>query len=57
MKLLFFRIFERRYGSHKFASYLIANQVVTTLLEVLTVLSLRYVGFDLHNGGHLPPGP
>ncbi|XP_018015377.1 ubiquitin-associated domain-containing protein 2 [Hyalella azteca] len=55
--MYYFRIFERRYGSHKFASYLIANQCVTTLLETVTVLSLHYAGFDLHNGGHLPPGP
>ena len=53
----FNRVFERRYGSHKFASYLTANLVLTTLLEIATVLSLHYLGFDLHNGGHLPPGP
>uniref|UniRef100_A0A2P2I653 Ubiquitin-associated domain-containing protein 2-like n=1 Tax=Hirondellea gigas TaxID=1518452 RepID=A0A2P2I653_9CRUS len=55
--MYYFRIFERRYGSHKFASYLMANQCITTLLEVVTVLVLHYFRWDLYNGGHLPPGP
>ncbi|MCL4116458.1 UNVERIFIED_CONTAM: hypothetical protein GTU68_010657, partial [Idotea baltica] len=51
------RIFERRYGSRKFASFLIASQVLSVALEVASVLLLQWVGIDLHGGGYLPPGP
>lgn len=51
------RVFERRYGSHKFASCLVASQVLTTVLEVLTILTLQWLAIDLHSGGFLPPGP
>nr|XP_027207029.1 ubiquitin-associated domain-containing protein 2-like [Penaeus vannamei] len=55
--IYYFRVFERRYGSHKFASCLVASQVLTTVLEVLTILTLQWLAIDLHSGGFLPPGP
>ncbi|KAG0715110.1 Ubiquitin-associated domain-containing protein 2 [Chionoecetes opilio] len=55
--IYYFRVFERRYGSHKFASFLVASQVITTVLEVLTILTLQWFAIDLHSGGFLPPGP
>ncbi|XP_066988751.1 ubiquitin-associated domain-containing protein 2-like [Macrobrachium rosenbergii] len=55
--IYYFRVFERRYGSRKFASCLVASQVLTTVLEVLTILTLQWLAIDLHSGGFLPPGP
>ena len=69
----FFRVFERRYGSRKYAvsnefhsaksfltyfypqSYLLSNLVVSSLLEVGIVYSLRYFGDVSINV--LPSGP
>lgn len=55
--IYYFRVFERRYGSHKFACCLVATQFLTTLLEVLAVIVLQASSLDLHTGGLLPPGP
>ena len=33
--LLYFRIFERRYGSRKFASYLVGTSILTSVFEFL----------------------
>lgn len=55
--IYYFRVFERRYGSRKFWSYLVVSQVLTTVLEVLTILILQWLTIDLHSGGYLPPGP
>ncbi|GLH07449.1 hypothetical protein R5R35_014251 [Gryllus longicercus] len=55
--IYYFRVFERRYGSHKFASYLLATCTVATILETVAIISLQYVDIDVHNGGYLPPGP
>ncbi|KAF4526996.1 hypothetical protein B566_EDAN001543 [Ephemera danica] len=53
----FSRIFERRYGSHKFSSYLLATCTIATLIEVGVVCGLRALGLDWHQGGLLPAGP
>ncbi|KAJ4442425.1 hypothetical protein ANN_04011, partial [Periplaneta americana] len=50
-------IFERRYGSHKFASYLLATCTIATILETSVILVLQQLEIDLHSGGYLPPGP
>lgn len=50
----YFRIFERRFGSHKFSSYLLATGLLATLFEVAVACSIR--PFGLHDG-LLPPGP
>ncbi|XP_063242166.1 ubiquitin-associated domain-containing protein 2-like isoform X2 [Bacillus rossius redtenbacheri] len=55
--IYYFRVFERRYGSHKFASYLLATCTVATLLETAVILALQQFDVDLHSGGYLPPGP
>lgn len=52
--IYYFRIFERRYGSHKFSSYMLAACAVTTILELLTILILRQ--FDIEITA-LPTGP
>jgi len=50
----YFRIFERRFGSHKFSSYLLATGLLATLFEVAVVCSISPLGF---HDGLLPPGP
>ncbi|XP_021932589.1 ubiquitin-associated domain-containing protein 2-like isoform X2 [Zootermopsis nevadensis] len=55
--IYYFRIFERRYGSHKFASYLLATCTIATILETAAILVLQQFDIDLHSGGYLPPGP
>lgn len=55
--IYYFRVFERRYGSHKFASYLLATCTIATILETTAILVLQYLDIDLHSGGYLPPGP
>ena len=54
---LWFRIFERRMGSQKFASHLLATSLVSLLLEVTCVLVIKALGWDSYHSGHLPPGP
>lgn len=44
--LYYFRIFERRYGSHKYASSLLATTVVTTFVEVLVAVGLHWAEFE-----------
>ncbi|UYV70177.1 UBAC2 [Cordylochernes scorpioides] len=53
--IYYFRIFERRYGSHKFASYLLAVFTVATFLEMATVCALSRA--DILHISHLPSGP
>ncbi|XP_037075631.1 ubiquitin-associated domain-containing protein 2-like [Pollicipes pollicipes] len=55
--LYYFRIFERRYGSRKFASHLLVTWTLSTLLEVVFVLGSQRLGLELHAGRLLPPGP
>lgn len=55
--IYYFRVFERRYGSHKFASYLLATCTIATILETTAILVLQHLDIDLHSGGYLPPGP
>jgi membrane associated rhomboid family serine protease len=55
--IYYFRVFERRYGSHKFASYLLATCTIATILETTAILVLQHLNIDLHSGGYLPPGP
>ncbi|XP_043240435.1 ubiquitin-associated domain-containing protein 2-like isoform X2 [Amphibalanus amphitrite] len=55
--IYYFRIFERRYGSRKFASHLLVTWTLSTVLEVLCVLATQRLGLDLHPGRLLPPGP
>nr|CAD7432603.1 unnamed protein product [Timema monikensis] len=50
-------VFERRYGSHKFASYLLVTCTIATLLETAVILTLQQLDIDFHGGGYLPPGP
>ncbi|GFQ68898.1 ubiquitin-associated domain-containing protein 2 [Trichonephila clavata] len=52
--IYYFRIFERRYGSHKFASYLLAACTVSTILELSFVYLLKHL--DVHIT-FLPTGP
>jgi hypothetical protein len=53
--LYYFRVFERRFGSRKFASYLMVNCVVATFLELSTVYFLR--SFNGVTIDTLPSGP
>ncbi|KAG8190678.1 hypothetical protein JTE90_001287 [Oedothorax gibbosus] len=52
--IYYFRIFERRYGSHKFASYLMAACTVSTILELLFVFLLNNLDVKIT---FLPTGP
>ncbi|XP_023229781.1 ubiquitin-associated domain-containing protein 2-like isoform X2 [Centruroides sculpturatus] len=52
--IYYFRIFERRYGSHKFCSYLLAVCTVATVLELTTVYALRQLDIYI---SYLPTGP
>lgn len=52
--IYYFRIFERRYGSHKFCSYLLAVCTVATMLELTTVYALRQLDIYI---SYLPTGP
>ncbi|KFM74884.1 Ubiquitin-associated domain-containing protein 2, partial [Stegodyphus mimosarum] len=52
--IYYFRIFERRYGSHKFSSYLLAACTVATMLELMTVFFLRKLDIEIT---FLPTGP
>ncbi|XP_022257480.1 ubiquitin-associated domain-containing protein 2-like [Limulus polyphemus] len=52
--IYYFRIFERRYGSHKFSSYLLATFTLATLLELASVFILRKLEFHVTT---LPSGP
>ncbi|XP_060073044.1 ubiquitin-associated domain-containing protein 2-like [Ylistrum balloti] len=52
--IYYFRVFERRYGSHKFASYMLATFVVGTGLEMAAAFFLRWLGFKYEL---LPSGP
>ncbi|XP_074657779.1 ubiquitin-associated domain-containing protein 2-like [Tubulanus polymorphus] len=54
--IYYFRIFERRYGSCKFASYLLATCTVSTVLE-LSSLAVLYRFRDVINIDTLPSGP
>lgn len=51
------RVFERRMGSHKFASHLLATGIMSLVLQVAAVMSIRAFGWDSYHSGHLPPGP
>lgn len=52
------RIFERRLGSKKFASYLLATSLSSLMLQVPVILLIRSTGWgSYHHHGHLPPGP
>ena len=55
--IYYFRIFERRLGSAKFASQLLACSLLSLLIEIVTVLLIQSVGFGVYHNGHLPPGP
>ncbi|XP_054720865.1 ubiquitin-associated domain-containing protein 2-like [Uloborus diversus] len=52
--IYYFRVFERRYGSHKFSSYLLAACTVATVLELITVFFLRRLEIQIT---FLPTGP
>ncbi|CAH8503641.1 unnamed protein product [Schistosoma curassoni] len=52
--LYYFRIFERRYGSRKFLSFLFYCAATTTFVELLIAFILRKLNFSLHI---LPSGP
>ncbi|XP_029792352.1 ubiquitin-associated domain-containing protein 2 isoform X2 [Suricata suricatta] len=50
-----FRIFERRYGSRKFASFLLGSWVLSALLDFLLVEAVWY-SFGIAAAGGLPSG-
>lgn len=52
--IYYFRIFERRFGSLKFASYLLAACTVSTLLELTAVYALKQIDINITQ---LPTGP
>lgn len=49
-----FRIFERRYGSKKYASYLFGTTVIAVGLQLTAVSALKHFGYQV---GIPPPGP
>lgn len=55
--IYYFRIFERRLGSHRFASSLLATTIISLILETTAISLLQaFAPSDLHDG-MLPPGP
>jgi len=54
--IYYFRIFERRFGSHKFASFLLATCTISTVLELSAAAILSRLNIDIHHGT-LPTGP
>ncbi|KAL1440885.1 hypothetical protein MTO96_009056 [Rhipicephalus appendiculatus] len=52
--IYYFRIFERRYGSRKFASFLFTASAVATLLELASIYTLRHFDVPL---SPFPSGP
>jgi len=54
----YFRVFERRMGSRKFASHLLGSSVIATLLEISIIMILAQFHPDYQNaaGRFLPPG-
>ena len=52
------RVFERRLGSKKFASHLLATSLISLALQVPIILLIRSSGIlSSYHHGHLPPGP
>lgn len=49
-----FRFLERRFGSHKYVSYLLAVSLLSALLEVGTLITARRLDVSF---SHLPTGP
>ncbi|XP_041356160.1 ubiquitin-associated domain-containing protein 2-like [Gigantopelta aegis] len=47
MLFYYFRIFERRYGSRKFASHLLVSGILATLLEMLAVFACHSLKIDV----------
>jgi len=55
--LYYFRVFERRMGSKKFASHLLGSSIIATLLEISVILILAQFHPEYHPSGRfLPPG-
>ncbi|WAR28055.1 UBAC2-like protein, partial [Mya arenaria] len=52
--IYYFRVFEKRFGSRKFSSYLLGSALVSTILEVLAVYACRTLEIPI---GPLPTGP
>ncbi|XP_021376721.1 ubiquitin-associated domain-containing protein 2-like [Mizuhopecten yessoensis] len=52
--IYYFRVFERRYGSHKFASHMLATFVMGTGLEIAAAFFFKWLGFKIEL---LPSGP
>ncbi|XP_017359041.1 ubiquitin-associated domain-containing protein 2 [Cebus imitator] len=50
-----FRIFERRYGSRKFASFLLGSWVLSALFDLLLVEAMQY-SFGITAASNLPSG-
>ncbi|EFX80802.1 hypothetical protein DAPPUDRAFT_51066, partial [Daphnia pulex] len=55
--IYYFRVFERRLGSKKFASHLLATSLISLGLQVPIILLIRSTGWASYHHGHLPPGP
>lgn len=52
--IYYFRVFERRYGSRKFASHMLATFITGTALEMSAAFFLKWLGFKIEL---LPSGP
>uniref|UniRef100_A0A8C6R3P8 Ubiquitin-associated domain-containing protein 2 n=1 Tax=Nannospalax galili TaxID=1026970 RepID=A0A8C6R3P8_NANGA len=50
-----FRIFERRYGSRKFASFLLGSWILSALFDFILVEAVQY-SFDITVANNLPSG-
>ena len=61
MCCFFFRIFERRLGSRKFASHLLAMLLISTILEYSIISLLQFASQNITNlirvSGLLATGP
>ncbi|CAG0899612.1 unnamed protein product [Darwinula stevensoni] len=55
--IYYFRIFERRFGSHAFASFLFATSLLSMALEVIIVYCLHAWAMDPFQQVVMPPGP
>ncbi|VDI38990.1 Hypothetical predicted protein [Mytilus galloprovincialis] len=52
--MYYFRIFERRYGSRKFLSYMLSTAIISTALELSVIYLLQHLQIKLQP---LPSGP
>jgi len=55
--IYYFRVFERRMGSHKFGSFLFGSCVISAVLEFLATWGLHTLNYSVSRNGIIPPGP